>query len=57
MFPGALSDPTPCRPSSTTQRYSLSATSLTSYSSMATMPDLHNATCDHTDGDHAPHAS
>jgi hypothetical protein len=57
MLPGALSDPTPGGPNSTSPRYSPSATSLTSYSSMAAVPDLHNATCDHTDGEHAPHAS
>ncbi len=57
MLQGALSDPTPRGPSLTSHRYSLSATSLTSYSSMAAVPDLHNATCDHIDGEHEPHAS
>jgi len=57
MLPGALSDPTPRGPSSSSQRYSLSDTSLTSYSLMAAVPDLHNGTCDHTDGKHELHAS
>ncbi len=43
MLPGALSDPTPRGPSSSSQRYSLSAISLTHYSSMAAVSDLHNA--------------
>ncbi len=57
MLLGAMSDPTPRGPSLSSQRYSLSATSLTSYSLMAVVPDLHNGTCDHTDGKHEPHAS